>query len=153
MLWKLCLDIEGLSNMIRTYSELIRIPSFEDRLNYLHLHGVVAHETFGSNRWLNQAFYSSREWLNFRAHIIERDFGCDLGCKNHPIQSYERIIIHHMNPIDLKDVQDRTDLLLDPEQTICTTLLTHNFIHYGTSNAPTVSFVERTPFDTCPWRK
>lgn len=136
---------------MKTYSELILLPTFEERFNYLKLDGIVADSTFGFDRYLNQNFYRSKEWRKLRDEIIVRDCGCDLGIEDFPI--YGKILIHHMNPISAKDILDLTDYLLNPEYLICTTYETHNAIHYGDpTQIPYKNFVERTPNDTCPWR-
>jgi len=137
--------------MIRTYTELMHYPSWEERFNYLKLHGSVAGETFGANRYLNQQFYRSREWQDLRTKIILRDNGCDLGFPGYEIQG--RVLIHHLNPITLEDLAVLNDCVLDPENLICVSYDTHNAIHYG--NADYVSFqkvVDRRPNDTCPWK-
>lgn len=140
---------------MRTYSELITLPTFEERFNYLKLDGVVGESTFGFERYLNQVFYKSREWRRIRDDIIVRDNGCDLGVEGYEIfvNKRNRIYIHHINPIVAKDILELTDYLLDPEYLICTTYDTHNAIHYGDpSQIPYKKFIERTPNDTCPWR-
>lgn len=138
--------------MIRTYSDLIQLPTFEERFNYLKLDGIVADETFGFDRYLNQKFYRSKEWRRLRDEIIVRDNGCDLGVEEFPI--YGKIIIHHMNPISPRDILDLTDYLMNPEYLISTVLGTHNALHYGDeSQIPYKELVERIPNDTCPWRK
>ena len=139
------------STIIRTYSELITIPTFLARYEYLKLNGQVGKEAFGFDRYLNQQFYHSDEWRSIRDLIITRDLGCDLGLEGYEIHG--RIYIHHMNPITVKDIRDYTDYLIDPEYLICTTHNTHNAIHYGDSSLLISDPVERTPFDTCPWRK
>lgn len=135
---------------IRTYSELITIPKFIDRFEYLKLSGRVGEATFGFDRYLNQQFYHSDDWKPIRDYIITRDLGCDLGVDGFKI--YGRIYIHHMNPITIRDIQERTKYLTDPEFLICTTLDTHNAIHYGDSSLLVTEPVERTPYDTCPWK-
>lgn len=135
---------------IRCYSELIKIPSFQNRLEYLKLDGQIGEETFGFDRYLNQKFYRSREWKEIRDKIIIRDNGCDLGIRGREI--YDRILIHHMNPITAKDIYDKTEYLLNPEYLICTRKLTHDAIHYGADYLLTSEPAIRKPFDTCPWR-
>ena len=138
--------------MIRRYSELILLPTFEERFNYLKLDGTVAETTFGFDRYLNQQFYRSKEWRRLRDEIIVRDYGCDLGIEDYPI--YGKILIHHMNPISDKDIINLSDYLLNPEYLISTTYDTHNAIHYGDSEQISYKeFTERTPNDTCPWRR
>lgn len=136
---------------IRTYGELIKLPTFKERFRYLKLNGKVAEETFGFDRYLNQQFYKSNEWLELRDYIIIRDCGCDLGIDDREI--YKRIIIHHMNPITKYDIINRTDMLLNPEYLICTTKRTHDAIHYGDENILYDLPIERTKNDTCPWRR
>lgn len=136
---------------IRSYKELIRLETFEERFEYLRMGGAIGIETFGFDRYLNQAFYKSREWIAIRNEVILRDNGCDLAHVDFPIQS--RVLIHHMNPISEEDLLHRSDFLLNPEFLITTTHRTHNAIHYGDKNAPqTYSFAERKPNDTIPWR-
>lgn len=136
--------------MIKTYSELIQYSTFEDRFKYLSLKGQVGEETYGFDRWINQRFYKSREWKQIRNLIIVRDSGCDLGISGREIR--DRIIIHHMNPILLKDITDSTSYLLDPEYLICVSHNTHEAIHYGDESLLISEPVERKPNDTCPWR-
>ena len=137
---------------IRTYSELIQLPTFKQRYEYLRIGGSVGDETFGYDRYLNQIFYKSKEWLQIRDEIIIRDLGCDLGLKNRRINGL--ILVHHMNPITKDDILERTDFLLNPEFLISTAKLTHDAIHYGTYESLINNFViERTENDTCPWRR
>lgn len=141
-----------MSTIIRTYSELSRLTTFEERFKYLKLSGSVGKETFGFDRWINQYFYQrSHEWKQIRDHVIIRDNGCDLGVEGYDI--YERIIVHHMNPISMEDFERQSKFLLDPEFLICTTHLTHNAIHYGDERLLMNVPVERTMYDTCPWKK
>ena len=135
---------------IKTYSELITIPTFEERFEYLKLDGQVGVETFGFNRYLNQAFYKSDEWLSIRDYVITRDNGCDLGMEGYEI--YGRILIHHINPITKDDIIQRSRNLLDPENLITTVKRTHDAIHYGDSNLLMKAPIERRKNDTCPWR-
>ena len=137
--------------IIRTYSELIKLPTFEERFQYLKLDGDVGVETFGFDRYLNQAFYSSDEWKSIRNQVIIRDNGCDLGIEGREI--YKRMIIHHMNPITKEDLLYRTEYLLNPEYMICTMKNTHDAIHYGDENLLFKDPIERKPNDTCPWRR
>ena len=137
---------------IRTYSELIMLPTFEERFAYLKLDGIVGIDTFGFDRIFNQQFYRSKEWKRVRDSIIVRDNGCDLGIEGHDIRGH-RIIIHHMNPISLNDITKATDYLMNPEYLITTIHNTHNAIHYGDSNLLTTAPIERSRFDTCPWKK
>lgn len=136
--------------MIRTYSELIQLGSFEDRLNYLKLNGDVGDETFGFDRYLNQKFYKSAEWKQIRDKVILRDMGCDLACRDFPIGG--TIIVHHMNPMSIEDLRSNPGILLDPEFLVCVSLETHNIIHYGdVNNNNYKTMVERKPNDTKLW--
>ena len=135
---------------IKTYTELMTLPTFMDRYYYLRIGGRVGEETFGFDRYINQKFYSSQEWKNFRRDIIVRDMGCDLGISDREIQ--EKIIIHHINPITVDDILRRSDLLLDPENAICVGEMTHKAIHYGDENLLITEPIERSAFDTCPWK-
>ena len=135
---------------IRTYSELITLPTFEERYKYLKLDGIVGEETFGFDRYLNQIFYKSKEWRSIRDYVITRDNGCDLGIEGHEI--FGKILIHHMNPISKNDILERSDLLLNPEYLICTIKNTHDAIHYGDENLLIITPPERTKNDTCPWK-
>lgn len=153
--------------MIKTYSELIRLSTFEDRFNYLKIAGCVGQDTFGYDRFLNQNFYRSKEWKAFRDQIIVRDNGCDMGLEDYPITDLTyridanskivykvKIIIHHINPLTKNDILNHTNSLFDPENVICVSDKTHKAIHYGSlETAKPASFLERTPFDTCPWKK
>lgn len=135
---------------MRTYTQLIKLPTFEERFEYLKLDGTVGEDTFGFDRYLNQIFYRSPEWNRVRDEVIIRDNGCDLGIPGHEI--YGRILIHHMNPIAVKDILDRADILLNPEYLISTVHRTHNAIHYGNINLLPKGPIVRTPNDTCPWK-
>lgn len=136
---------------IRTYSELIKIPTFKDRFEYLRLDGKVGEETFGFDRYLNQIFYKSPEWKAARDFVIIRDQGCDLAMEGHEI--FGRILVHHMNPIRIEDIVNRSKYLLDPEYLICTIKNTHDAIHYGDGSLLITGPIERTKNDTCPWRR
>lgn len=136
---------------IRTYSELMKLPTFEERYEYLKLDGTVGEETFGFDRYLNQVFYKSKEWQKIRDDVIIRDNGCDLASPDHEIRG-NRIIIHHMNPIRKEDILNRSDILLNPEYLICTIKNTHDAIHYGDSSLLYPDPIERSKNDTCPWR-
>lgn len=135
---------------IRTYSELIRIPTFLERFEYLKLHGVVGADTFGPDRYLNQRLYHSATWDNIKRKVILRDNGLDLGIPGREIHG--RVVIHHMNPISAEDILIGSDLLFDPEYLISVSLRTHNAIHYGDKNLLIPDFSERKPNDTCPWK-
>lgn len=137
---------------IRTYSELIKLPTFEERYEYLRLGGRVGEETFGFDRYLNQLFYTSKEWRQLRNYIITRDCGCDLGVPGREIQEGVKILIHHMNPITTEDILNRSDFLLNPEYLICTIKNTHDAIHYGDSELLYKDPIVRFKNDTCPWR-
>lgn len=136
--------------IIRTYSELITLPTFEERYEYLRLGGIVGEETFGFDRYLNQSFYKSKEWLAIRDKVIIRDNGCDLAMEDREIHG--RILIHHMNPITKEDILNRSEFLLDPEYLICTIKNTHDAIHYGDRSLLITAPIERSKNDTCPWR-
>lgn len=140
------------SKNIRTYSELITIPTFEERFRYLKLGGRVGEETFGSDRYLNQTFYTSKEWRDIRNHVIVRDYGCDLAMLDREIPDGVTILIHHMNPVTVDDITRRSEYLLDPEFLISTIKRTHDAIHYGDESLLTLAPTERRPNDTCPWR-
>lgn len=135
---------------IRTYSELARLPTFEERFEYLKLSGEVGADTFGFDRYLNQIFYRSAEWKRVRDMVIIRDNGCDLGMEGNEI--FGRVLIHHMNPVSIDDIKNRSQILLDPEYLISVSHRTHNAIHYGDTELITSKFVERRPNDTCPWK-
>lgn len=137
---------------IKTYSELILLPTFEERFEYLRLNGRVGKDTFGFDRYLNQRFYQrSQEWKQIRDYVIVRDNGCDLGIPGHEI--YGKILVHHINPLVVGDVIHSTDNLLDPEFLISTSLETHNAIHYGDITKLAVAPTERRKNDTCPWKR
>ena len=135
--------------VIRTYNELRSLKTFDERYNYLKLNGRVADLTFGFDRYLNQVFYKSQIWQKTRRDIIIRDLGCDLGIDGYEI--YGGVIVHHMNPIQIEDIRDRTDYLLNPNYLICSSLMTHNAIHYG-NKSPNI-ITERRSGDTCPWKR
>lgn len=136
---------------IKTYTELSKLNSFEERYRYLQLGGSVGKDTFGFDRYLNQIFYRSQKWKHIRDQVIIRDNGCDLGVEGYEIHG--RILIHHMNPITLRDIEQESDFLLNPEFLISTTHNTHNAIHYGDEDLLIKVPLERTQFDTCPWRR
>lgn len=135
--------------MIRTYSELSRIPTLLERYDYLRLGAAVGASTFGSERWLNQSFYRSREWRDIRDFVIVRDQGYDLGAEDAPLLGAH--LIHHMNPLTPYDIEHGTDNLLNPEYLITTSLRTHNAIHFGDEQQLPRPFVERSPGDTRLW--
>ena len=135
---------------IRTYSELITFSTFEERFKYLQLNGQVGESTFGFDRYMNQVFYRSQKWKSIRDFVIIRDCGCDLGVEGYDIHG--KIIIHHMNPLSMRDIETESDFLLNPDFLICTTHNTHNAIHYGDAKLLVTAPIERTKNDTCPWR-
>lgn len=139
-----------MNTIIRTYSELITLPTFMERYKYLRIGGTVGTNTFGFDRYLNQVFYKSDEWKSIRRHVIIRDCGCDLGIEGHEI--HERILIHHINPISEEDILGRSDFLLNPEYLISTSHRTHNAIHYGDDSILIDTPLERRKNDTCPWK-
>ena len=135
---------------VRTYSDLILLPTFEERFEYLKLGGLVGKDTFGYDRYLNQIFYNSYEWRRLRDQIIIRDNGCDLGINGREITG--KIYIHHLNPLRKDDIISRSDYLKNPEFLICTSFETHNAIHYGDIRLLPRDPIERKQNDTCPWR-
>lgn len=136
---------------IRTYSELITLPTFEERFKYLQLNGQVGKDTFGFDRYINQNFYRSLEWKRVRDKVILRDNGCDLGVEGYKIHG--RILIHHMNPITIKDIESMSEYLLNPEYLISTVHNTHNAIHYGDESLLITAPIERRKNDTCLWKR
>lgn len=145
-----------MSNMktrnFRSYFELSKLKTFEERFEYLRLNGRVAEETFASHRWINQALYRSAEWKHVRNKVILRDSSCDLGVEDYPL--YSHIIIHHINPLTLADIENGSSLLFDMDNLICVSEETHNAIHYGSSDTLIYKKVpvERFPNDMSPWR-
>lgn len=140
-----------MKNDIKTYSEMIKFKTFDERLEYLKLYGTIAQETFGFDRYLNQMFYKSPEWRRIRNFIITRDYGCDLSIPG--LEIYGRIYIHHMNPLTKNDIINHTEFLLNPEYLICTSYDTHKIIHYDNrGNDIQHGPIIRTKNDTCPWR-
>ena len=135
---------------IKTYSELILLPTFEERFKYLQLNGRVGDDTFGFDRYINQKFYRSAEWKRIRDYIIIRDNGCDLAVDGYKIHG--RILIHHMNPITISDIKFSTEYLMNPDYLICVTHNTHNAIHYGDEKQIITGPIVRTKNDTCPWK-
>lgn len=135
---------------MKTYSDLILLPTFKERFEYLKLSGSVGKDTFGFDRYLNQQFYRTSEWKKVRDAVIIRDNGCDLGVEGYEI--HDRIIIHHMNPITANDIIKHSDWIVDPNQLICTSFRTHNAIHYGDISLIDKQPTIRKPNDTCPWR-
>ena len=135
---------------IRTYSELILLPTFEERFKYLQLNGRVGDDTFGFDRYINQNFYRSAEWKRIRDLVIMRDNGCDLAVDGYEIHG--RILIHHMNPITISDIKFSTEYLMNQDYLICVTHNTHNAIHYGDEKQIITGPIVRTKNDTCPWK-
>lgn len=136
---------------LRTYKELQQLQTFDERFAYLQLRGHIGKETFGYDRYLNQQFYRSKEWKDVRRKVILRDHGCDLGIMDRLITG--RIYIHHMNPITREDLINGSDLVLSPNYLICVSSMTHEAIHYGDKDLLISDYVERSPYDTCPWRQ
>lgn len=139
------------TNIIRTYSELISIPTYLERYNYVKLGGVVGRETFGYSRYLNQILYNSPEWKRFRRDMVLRDNGFDLAHEDYMIGG--SIYLHHLNPITIQDVLDRHPMIFDPENVVCVSFDTHQAIHYSDESMLNLGLVERRPYDTCPWRQ
>ena len=133
-----------------TYRELIRIPSFRERYDYLKQSAIIGEKTFGDDRYLNQRFYTSTEWRRFRSKIITRDCGNDMAHSDFPIGGL--IIVHHINPLTLEEVEEGSPSLFDPENVVCVSKATHDAIHYGTADILPPELIERRPFDTVPWR-
>lgn len=139
-------------SIIRTYSQLMSLPTFEERFKYLQLNGIVGTDTFGFDRYFNQRFYKSKEWKEIRKSIAIRDNGCDMGLADYPING--KILVHHMNPISLKDIEECSEYLMNPEYLICVSFDTHNAIHYGNEQIiRKKDIVERKPNDTAPWKR
>lgn len=135
----------------RSYRELVRLCTFVDRYKYLRLSGKVGADTFGFDRYLNQALYGSKEWKRFRREIIIRDNGCDLAFSGRPIVG-DRIIIHHINPLTVEDLEKRSDSIFDPDNVVCVSYNTHQAIHYGDESLLQKDFIERSPGDHIPWK-
>ena len=139
-----------MNRIIKTYEELITFPSFEERYDYLRIKGKVGEETFGYDRWINQMFYRSKEWKRIRDIVILRDNGCDLGVEGYDI--HDKVLIHHMNPISIDDINLSSDYLMNPRYLITVSFNTHQAIHYGTQLNLITNPVERRPNDTSPWK-
>ena len=139
-----------MKKIIKSYDELARLPTFEERFEYLKLNGIVGKETFGFTRYINQNFYHSSEWLSFRNNVIIRDKGCDLGVDGYDI--FGSIIIHHINPITYNDIVNMNSCVFDMNNVISTKLSTHNAIHYGNGDLLIKPLAERRKNDTCPWK-
>lgn len=136
--------------LTKSYRNLILLPTFKERFEYLKLAGTVGESTFGFDRYLNQRFYQSREWRQFRSKVITRDEGNDMGIKDYPISG--TVIIHHINPLSVKDFEEQSDLLFDMNNVICVSHNTHEAIHYGDESLLPKDPIERKPNDTIPWR-
>lgn len=137
--------------MNKTYSELVKLKTFQERFDYLKLGGVIGEDTFGHQRYLNQSFYRSSEWSKIRKDVILRDMGKDLALDDYDI--FGSVIVHHINPITIDDIINGSDKLTDPENLICVSIKTHNAIHYGDIDVLSDVFVERSKNDTTPWKK
>lgn len=137
--------------MPRSYSELVQLETYEERYAYLRIRAAVGGETFGYERWINQAFYTSSEWKRARRDVIARDYGCDLGMPGFEI--HDKVIVHHMNPMTIEALVEHELDVLDPEYLICVSHRTHNAIHYGDETQIRQPYIERRPNDTSPWRK
>lgn len=137
--------------MTRTYTELSKLETLEERYQYLRLDGIVGEETFGVNRWLNQIFYKLPEWRMVRDKVITRDQGCELGVDGYDIKG--PIFVHHMNPVTVEDILYDFEKLIDPEYLISSSKLTHDAIHYGNEDLLPKDYIERTKNDTCPWKR
>lgn len=135
---------------IRTYSELITLPTFLERYRYLKLGGVIGKSTFGFDRYLNQTLYRSPEWKRFRRDMIIRDGGADLALEDYIICG--KILVHHIDPITMQDIIRRDPKIFDPENVVCVSMNTHNAIHYGDESLIMMEPIVRTKNDTCPWR-
>lgn len=135
----------------KSYSECMALPTFLDRYRYLQIGGNVGEETFGFDRYLNQSLYRDSDWKRFRRDMIVRDNGCDLVCEGYEIVG--KILLHHINPITIQDILRRDPKIFDPENVICTSLNTHNAIHYGDESLLITEPLVRTPNDTCPWKR
>lgn len=136
---------------IRTYSELSKLKTFRERYEYLKLGGNVGEDTFGFDRYLNQIFYTSKEWKQIRNFVITRDNGCDLGIPDNKIID-DLILVHHMNPITKDDIINKSEMLLNPEYLITTVKPTHDAIHYSDESLLVEDYIERSKNDTCPWK-
>lgn len=135
---------------LKSYRNLILLPTFEERYEYLKIQGVVGESLFGFDRYMNQEFYTSIEWRQFRNRIIARDEGCDLALRDYPIGG--RVIIHHINPLVIADFENSSDALFDPDNVICVSDNTHQAIHFGDETLLPSGPLERRPNDTCPWK-
>lgn len=137
---------------IKTYSEMILLPTFEERFEYLKIGGIIGVNTFGSHRYLNQVLYQSQEWKNFRREIIIRDKGRDLAVDGYEIEDNSFLHVHHIEPLTPEDVIQRSYKIFDLDNVICVSEKTHKAIHYSGINATVTIPITRKPYDTCPWR-
>lgn len=135
---------------MKTYSEMLSLATYKERLDYLRTNGYVSDRTFGAERYINQALYRSLEWRISRRKIIARDMGCDLALPDRPLMGH--LIVHHINPLTIKDIEEGTDALFDPNNLVLTCLETHNQIHYGVASSMEALSGERCAGDTCPWK-
>lgn len=133
----------------RSYSELITLPTYDARLQYLRCYGKVGIETFGQNRYFNQAFYHSMEWARAKRLAIARDNGKDLGIPE--LDILDRVIVHHINPVTIEDLELGNPAVVDLENLICCSSLTHRRIHYGEKKPE--GYIPRSENDTCPWKR
>lgn len=138
------------TNTYRTYSEMVKLETFEDRFKYLFLQSIVGDFTFGGHRYLNQQLYKSQKWKKIRRQVILRDDGCDLACEGYCI--YGPVYIHHLNPITIEDILNERSCVFDLENLVCVSSITHNAIHYGSEAAIHRDYIERRQNDTCLWR-
>lgn len=136
----------------RRYSELIRLHTIEDRFNYLKIAASVGESTFGFSRYLNQALYRSKEWKDFKRQMVIRDKACDMALEGWDIPEGAILVLHHINPLTLEDIENRSDALFDPENVVCVSDRTHRAIHYGDISLINTLPIERRPNDTCPWK-
>lgn len=137
---------------IKRYSELIRLNSIEDRFNYLKIAACVGESTFGFSRYLNQALYRSKEWKDFKRKMVLRDNACDMALEGWDIPSGAILVLHHINPLTIEDIENRSDALFDPENVVCVSDRTHRAIHYGDISLINTLPIMRRPNDTCPWK-
>lgn len=135
---------------LKSYRNLILLPTFDERYEYLKLSASVGESTFGFDRYLNQEFYTSKEWRQFRYKMIARDEGCDLAVPGYPIGG--RVILHHINPLTVYDFENSTDALFDPDNVVCVSEAVHQAIHFGDERLLPATPIERRPNDTIPWR-
>lgn len=136
---------------MKTYSQMILLNTFDERFDYLKLSGSVGEETFGYSRYLNQTLYRSPEWKQIRRDVILRDHGCDLAIPGYEING--KILVHHINPITLKDIEERNPKIFDMNNLVTVSFMTHQALHYGSKELIIHDPIERTPNDTCPWKQ